>query len=114
MVEKKSLEKLEEAPAKITLHYAYQIPKEAEDVIKAHDQIKEKAKKILNKEATKIIVETGIETEAKLSLGLFKSTLKRLLATRKYNCIISPKLDSRFIKEFPETNFFDIEKLQEN
>lgn len=105
----KAIQSIEETIDEITIHYAYQIPANTDDVIKSHDEIKLVAFNKLNTYAEAINNKTGINTAVKLSLGSYENTLKRLLYTNDFNYVISNenKFDSALKTSFPKILFLD-------
>lgn len=105
----KALQAIEDTIDEITLHYAYQIPANTDDVIKSHDEIKLEANNKLNTIAETINNKTGINTSIKLSLGSNENTLKRLLSNNDFNYVVSNnnKFDSVLKTSFPKILFLD-------
>lgn len=104
-----ALESIETTIENIILHYAYQVPHNAENVIEKNDEMKMEANNKLNKDAAEITKKTGIETTVKVSLGSEKSTLKRLLSNHKFDYVLTfdGKVDRLLKLDFPNVQFIN-------
>ena len=102
----KLLNKIDEKVDEIVLHYTYQIPKKAIDIIASHDKIKQDAILKLNLYSKEIMFTSNIKTTFKITLGTENNTLKRLLLSDDYKYVNLNKIfNKKLITDFSSVNF---------